>query len=637
VRACLALAVVLGSLLGAPPAIGASSFVRVATHPQASVQPTATGRSLVTLQSWNGRLYSGFGDYQANTGPIALTSFDGTGFASPPELLADTEAVYTFRVIDGKLYAPSIDPRVSSDFAVGTSVGGGASWSNPTVVGSAHAFDIVSLTGSDLWLVGASWNGDAVAWRSLDGGATWQQALAVSPVSGIAGDFARFYGAAVYQGKLYVQARDYYGAVHPASRVFDGTSWSDGPNLGTFNHARVFAGKLLYHGGRHAGWSSDYLKAFDGVSSRPVLSSPIYDYTIAGRTVYALGSDGWVRKSQNLTAWSKLAEAPAAARSIAIFNGSVYVGGTDSSLYKLPVAQPELPPERLAGAGDQVVTTQTGSDLNAFAGTFAWDVVPRFGRHLRLVLFSHGRRTYAPVRRFDGNPSLGPGRNGAPVAAYSRSNPRGASDLFVLGLRSKREHKLRALSTRRWSEDLVAVWGGRYVFRRECSLGRFCRRAGLFAGPPPRRISHHSALDLDLRGRVIALIRGTVRGVRLQVGYLSRGRRVRECDVATVGRLHAAGLVGADQFSSPVLTRRFVYWVASPDSPFSGLEPTYLLRRRIPGRHCARRGPVETLREASDPGFDIAVTQGRVFYTMYDPVTGLTSLFEMTDPLVRDP
>jgi len=330
----LALAVVLGLLLGAPSAVGAG-FVRVAAHPQASAQPTATGRTLVTLQSWNGKLYSGYGDYQANTGPIALTPFDGTGFASAPELSADTEAVWTFRVIGGKLYAPSIDPRVSSDLAVGTSVGTGASWSNPTVVGSTHAFDIVSLTGSDLWLVGSQ-GYDAVAWRSLDGGATWEQALTVAPVSGIADDFARFYGAAVYQGKLYLQARDYYGGIHPASKVFDGAGWSDGPSLGTFNHAEVFAGKLLYHGGQHAGWSSNYLKAFDGVSSQIVLSSRIYDFKIDGNAVYTLGRDGRVRKSQDLVTWSTLAKAPKQARSVAIFNGSVYVGGTDSSLYKLP-------------------------------------------------------------------------------------------------------------------------------------------------------------------------------------------------------------------------------------------------------------------------------------------------------------
>jgi hypothetical protein len=341
--ASLALAALLALLLGAPSAADAGRFALVATHPQASLQSTATGKTLVTLQSWNGKLYSGFGDYTANTGPIALTPFDGTRFASAPELNADTEAVSTFRVIDGKLYAPSIDPRVSADFAVGTSLAGGASWSNPTLVHSTHAFDIVSLTGSDLWLVGSD-GYDAAAWRSLDGGASWEEILTVPPISGIFDDFARFYGAGVYQGKLYLQAKDYYGAAHPTSKVFDGVDWSDGPNLGTFNHAQSFGGRLLYHGGLHAGWSSNYLRAFDGVSSRIALSTPIYDFKIDGNTVYTLGGDGRVRRSRDLVSWTNLAKAPSQARSIAIFDGSVYVGATDSSLYRLRQLSPRSRP-----------------------------------------------------------------------------------------------------------------------------------------------------------------------------------------------------------------------------------------------------------------------------------------------------
>jgi hypothetical protein len=306
----------------------------VGTHPQARLQATAVGKTLTTLQSWNGKLYSGFGDYGANTGPIALTPFDGVRFAPAPELKADTEAVWTFRVIGGKLYAPSIDPRRRSDFAVATSVGGGVSWSNPTVVRATHAYDVASLTGSDLWIVGSD-GAEAAAWQSLDGGATWRKVLAVPSVSGIAVDYARFYGAGVYMGKLYLQATDFQGGPHPRTNVFDGTSWADGPSLGTFNHAQVFAGRLLYHGGFHAGWSSNHLKAFDGVGSETVLPSRIYDYTIHGTEVCSLASDGHVRRTTDLASWTDVARAPDTARSIAVFNGSIYVGGTDSTLYEL--------------------------------------------------------------------------------------------------------------------------------------------------------------------------------------------------------------------------------------------------------------------------------------------------------------
>src|SRR5947209_35044 len=104
---------------------GSGHFVLLGTHPQAAQQATAMGRTIQTLVGWNGQIYSGYGDYGANTGPIAITPFDpaaGT-FASTPDLTHDlTEQIDISRNICGRLYAPSIDPKggVSTDFAVGS-------------------------------------------------------------------------------------------------------------------------------------------------------------------------------------------------------------------------------------------------------------------------------------------------------------------------------------------------------------------------------------------------------------------------------------------------------------------------------------------------------------------------------------
>jgi hypothetical protein len=327
----LALVVVAGALPA--PALGGPDFAKVATHPQAAAQPTDMGRTIATLSAWNGKLYPGYGDYGANTGPIAVTPFNGSAFASAPELAAaDTEAIWIYRAINGKLYAPSIDPRVSSDFAVGTNGASGPTWVNPSPVGTTHAYDMVTLTGKDLWLVGSS-GSDATAWRSLDGGSTWTEQLRVPPIN-TTGDFARFYGAAVYGGKLYVQAVDYHGGAHPYSKVFGGTAWSDGPSLGgQFNHAETFAGKLVFHGRVHSGNYMGPLRTYDGNSVTTVLPS-IYDYTVARKAVYALATDGNVLTSKNLSAWRTVATAPTVARSIGVLDGRIYLGGTDSGLYR---------------------------------------------------------------------------------------------------------------------------------------------------------------------------------------------------------------------------------------------------------------------------------------------------------------
>jgi hypothetical protein len=293
-----------------------------------------------------------------------------------------------------------------------------------------------------------------------------------------------------------------------------------------------------------------------------------------------------------------------------------------------------------AGAADRVVATNVGFNPDAFLGTFAWS-----DQRGRLVLLSRGRTRLAPVRRFRGlvDPSLGPGRHGAPVAAYPRcagSNSGLGCDLFVLGLRSGREHKLRSLSTKSWSESAVGVWGSRYLFaRRRCTASN-CFSGGLFVSRPLRRLSRAFVGEVDLRGRVAAFTvtppAAELLPVSIRVVFLSRRGRVRQCVLATVRRFN--GGYEDNGFYSPVVTRRFVYWVASPQE--LAARPPSVLRRRIPSRTCAQRGRVQTLRSSSGQiqTEGVAVTRGRVYYTGVNPdVPGPRSLFEMTDPLVRDP
>ena len=329
-----------------------TTFTLLATHPQASVQPTALGKTIYALQAWNGKIYAGYGDYGANTGPIAVTPFDPTTntFASSPELSQQTEAIGLYRVLNGKLFAASTDPQygVSTDYADGAAGSPsswqpvGPSWPAPNNgVGMTHAFDMNTLTGTDLWLVGSQGN-DPVAWRSTDGGATWVKSLDVTPP---AGDYGRFYGAAVYNGKLYVQAMlidntsNYVVGNESASHVFDGTSWTKGPNIGNIWHPESFAGKLVY-----SGWAAPDndqatgLSAFDGtkvVSSNA--PSSIWGYTIDGNTLYILGYNSVVYSTTDLATWYQQTTAPTTARSIAVLNGNIYVGTNDSKIYSAPV------------------------------------------------------------------------------------------------------------------------------------------------------------------------------------------------------------------------------------------------------------------------------------------------------------
>src|SRR5262249_4211822 len=127
----------------------AADFDLVGQHPQASAQPTGLGRIIGGLVGWRGQLYTGYGDFGANTGPIPVTSWDPATETFRAHWVSQTEAIYNYRPIGGLLYAPAIDSRVPpADFAVGEP------WEDRVPVGTWHAFDMATLTGADLWIVG---------------------------------------------------------------------------------------------------------------------------------------------------------------------------------------------------------------------------------------------------------------------------------------------------------------------------------------------------------------------------------------------------------------------------------------------------------------------------------------------------
>jgi hypothetical protein len=138
-------------------------------------------------------------------------------------------------------------------------------------------------------------------------------------------------------------------------------------------------------------------------------------------------------------------------------------------------------------------------------------------------------------------------------------------------------------------------------------------------------------VSLDLRGRVgvFSVARRDRFGqadtsdVQLRVVHLSRRGASRQCVIYP----HGVNL------TSPVITRRFVYWI---DNYEPG--PPSILRRRLPTRDCVQRGPVQLLRRSQGRSFlNVAVTGGHVFYTRRPPGSFRQSLVQMTDPLVRDP
>ncbi len=310
------------------------TWQRLGLHPQAAAQPTATGRALITLCPWRGRLFVGYGDYQENTGPIAVTAWDPARRAFVTVHRSDTEAIYNFRPIGDALYAPATDRREHADYAVGEP------WRDAQPVTAAHAYDMATLDGRDLWLVGSAEGGlyPPTAWRSTDGGAHWA-------IAHQRAENGRYYFAAVFEHRLYLEP--WSSAPGGSSEVFDGERWSAGPELlpagGHGVRPIVFAGRLVYatrqsyvtpYGELNA--TPNRLLAFDGAAAAVVFDRELLDFFGDDRELLVLDTGGAIWRTTDLVRWARVAVAAGfRPQSLALLDGALYVGTQDAELYRL--------------------------------------------------------------------------------------------------------------------------------------------------------------------------------------------------------------------------------------------------------------------------------------------------------------
>jgi hypothetical protein len=316
---------------GSPCGFGTpGDFVSLGRNPFAATQPTPAGRRLHTLEGWRGELFIGYGDYDEDTGPIEVSAYNPRGRSFSTKLRFPTEAIELYRVIGNRMYAPAIDPvgdGPSAAVAVGEPDG---RWRNEKGTFVTHAFDIATLDGTDLWLVGSRQT-NAIVLRSADMGRTWAVALQLGPRSGKSQDFARFYFVFTQGGRLYVQAEDYLGGGSPLSKVFEDGVWTDGPDLrpipSTGAKPLPVAGEVAYLG-------ADGVMAFDGRVARVahLARTQVIDLTAADGALYVL--DGReVLRTRDLARWVPVATAPYKTTSIGILDGTLYAGTADSELF----------------------------------------------------------------------------------------------------------------------------------------------------------------------------------------------------------------------------------------------------------------------------------------------------------------
>jgi hypothetical protein len=307
--------------------------VLLGLHPHAAEQPTPKGRTLAEAIGWHGRVYFGYGDLEANTGPIEISALDPASGTWQDVLLFHTEQVARFRVIGDALWAPANDPRGTEDpeIAIGTRE---HVWSEQSIGRSLHVHDVAALSPEDVFLVGSdtfdfmpgAWG--AAVWRSS--GSAWTEIL---PVAGQAWDPTTYALTSVValRGKIYAET------VGPAW-VHDGATWIARADVGALTHPVNFGDVVVFET-LGTLWSFDGTEV-DGLGVRlapqPPGAVPMSLHAAAEGHLIAVTRARDVIETRDLKTWRCIGRAPEGAASIAVLEGRVFFGATEAKVFALP-------------------------------------------------------------------------------------------------------------------------------------------------------------------------------------------------------------------------------------------------------------------------------------------------------------
>lgn len=342
------------------------------THPHASLQPTPLGKTLGDTRGWKGLLYFGYGDFEANTGPIHITTFEpktkvwqdrpvgyfesGTGAAKTTPAFA-THAIERFTPIGDSLYTTAAQPIAATPFdgttapeyAVAT---GGHDWKQIDIAPrTLHITSAIERAPGDIYLtgsaimstdaaVGAAANGRAGGhiWRSVDGGPFFQlfpDFDASTPESQYYDITGGWIVGAALGGVAYMSES---GFIYK----HDGGAWDFWEEFGQFLAPAPFAGHIVFA-------DLGQFFAFDGAKRKNLdfrffespgryqtKKEPLALFQVTEGRLLAVKHTGDVMMTTDLGTWSCIGKAPADATSIGSLDGVVYFGSVNSAVYGFP-------------------------------------------------------------------------------------------------------------------------------------------------------------------------------------------------------------------------------------------------------------------------------------------------------------
>lgn len=307
-----------------------------AQHPSISEQPEV-GKGIDDMAIHENRLYLGNGDYTANTGPTDVAYVDLATGSPGVDITAPTEEINTFRIFNGNLHIPWVDPTGPGSALNGgmtTSVGG---WRNENLFPAGHVYDYTEV-GMSRFLVGAVAYSGAGVWQSDDGG-PWRLVREAKSSGGATG-WERFYFAITLNDTVYVQAKHNGGTeAQPSGDMFKMQSWDGSRWRGErASITGVVQGKQIEVFKNRAYFGTSVFNGSRTVRSDVPMTS-VRDWYNAGDHLYALGSNGALARTDGSGAWETVGQVTLAdgARpySLAVDGSTIYIGTNTGLVYRL--------------------------------------------------------------------------------------------------------------------------------------------------------------------------------------------------------------------------------------------------------------------------------------------------------------
>ena len=246
---------------------------------------------------WDGMLYIGGGDYDANMGPVDIWCYDIDEGVWNNSGTVEDEEINRFCVINGTLTVPGIDPKEDWDTGNFYTLTDGTWTKHRNIPGGVHNFDMIEHDGMIFCGLGVA-SGEYPIACSYDGGKSFEQVKMYrngKPIDTSDREYVRVYDLFELNGELFA-AFLYSGdeISYDLYRYEDGVfvydnDWYSKIDRRILSHS-IIAEKLSYNGKIY--FTTGYLYATSdmNVLERIPFSDgqTVYDITVYDSSLYAL-------------------------------------------------------------------------------------------------------------------------------------------------------------------------------------------------------------------------------------------------------------------------------------------------------------------------------------------------------------